>query len=113
MAIDQGTETLAIKTEERTWHVTIETPKGGDPVVTVHREIVRTLPDGSVISKEPCGSVSRSLSATAKQAFKVGGQSYTTAEIAGVIAAVADVWREEDIKQRKDAISKLKQLIEE
>lgn len=98
MALDQGTETLAITTQERSWRITIETPKGGDPTVTVHRETVRTAPDGTIISKEPCGQVSRSLSVTAAQTFKVGGNSYSVAEIAGVIAAIADAWRQEDIE---------------
>lgn len=97
MAIDKGTKTLDIKTEERTWRITIETPKGGDPTVTIHRETVRTAPDGSVISKEPGATVIRSLSRSAAQSFKIGEDVYDVAEIAGVIAAITDVWRQEDI----------------
>lgn len=97
MAIDQGTATLALKTEERTWRINIETPKGGDPVVTVHREIVRTGPDGAIISRDPAGTVQRGLSAVATESHKVGGHTYSTAEVAGVIAAMADAWRQEDI----------------
>lgn len=97
MAIDQGTETIAITTQERSWRINIETPQGGDSTVTVHRETVRTAPDGSAISHEPCGQVSRSLAATAAQAISVGGNDYTVAEIAGVISAIADAWRQEDI----------------
>lgn len=109
MAIDQGTETLVVSTQERSWRISIDTPKGGDPVVTVHREIVRTAPDGAVISKETCAQVSRSLSATAAQTFKIGGASYTVAEIATVIAAVADIWREEDIKIEAQRVAALAQ----
>lgn len=101
MAINQVTETITVKTEERTWCITIDTPKNSDPTVTIHREIVKTAPDGSIISKEPIGMVKRSLSATSSQKFKIGNESYTTAEIAGVIAAIADVWREEDIVNEK------------
>lgn len=97
MSIDQGTATIAVKTEERTWRVNIETAKDADPVVTVWREIVRTAPDGSVISKEPSGSVTRGLTAIAAQSYTIAGKSYTSAEIANVIAAIADTWRQEDI----------------
>jgi hypothetical protein len=97
MAIDQGTETIAIKTQERTWRINIETPLGGDPVITSYRETVRTGPDGAVISREASVDTSRALSDVAAQAFKVGGNSYTTIEIAAVVAAIADTWRQEDI----------------
>lgn len=107
MAIDQGTETLTITTKERTWRINIETAKGGDPTVTVHRETVRTTPDGTIISKEPCGQVSRLLSVTAAQTFKIGGAVYTMGEIAGVIAAIADAWRAEDIAAQEQAAQEL------
>lgn len=110
MSIDQGTETIAIKTEERTWRINIETPKGGDPVVTVHREIVRTGPDGEIISQEPSGSVSRSLSVTAKQDFTIGKKTYTTAEIAGAISVISDTWRTEDITAAAEAATKQEQV---
>lgn len=110
MAIDQGTETLAITTQERTWRINIETPKGGDAVVTVHREKVRTYPDGTVISREMVAEVRRSLSATAAQQITLGGNTYTVAEIAGVISAIADAWREEDIANTKERIDNAKLL---
>jgi len=97
MAIDQGTETIAVNTQERTWRINIETQRGVDPVVTAFRETVRTGPDGEVISKEISGNTSRALSAVAAQAFTVAGKSYTSAEIAVVIAMIADTWRQEDI----------------
>lgn len=99
MAIDLGTENVVVTSQERTWRINIETPLGGDPVVTVFREMVRTAADGTVISKDTANRVSRSLSAAAAQSFTVEGKNYTTAEIAGVIATVADVWRQEDINQ--------------
>lgn len=97
MAIDQGTETLAVTSQERTWRVNIETAKGSDPVVTVYRESVKTGPDGAIIAKERVTDTQRSLSGIAAQQYTVGGKDYTTAEIATVISAIADTWREEDI----------------
>lgn len=103
MAIDHGTVTIAVTSQERTWRINIETPQGADPVVTVYREVVKTAPDGSIISKETVGMVERSLTAVASQTFNVGDHKYTTAEVAGVIAAVADVWRQEDIAAQEEA----------
>lgn len=55
MTIDQGTKTLAVTTKERTWRTNIETPYGGEAVVTVWREVVMIGPDGKVISRENIG----------------------------------------------------------
>lgn len=97
MAIDQGTKTIAIASQERTWRINIETPRGADPVVTVFRETVSTDPDGNVIANEKSVVVTRALSAIADKSYSVGGVSLTGAQIAGIIAGVADAWREEDI----------------
>ncbi len=101
MAIDQGTETMIIASQERTWRVNIETAKGEDPVVTVWREVVRTAPDGSVISRESAGDFSRSLSEVAAETITVPGSSpaitLTMAQLAAAIAATADQWRLQDI----------------
>lgn len=101
MAINQGTETVEVTTQERTWRINIETAKGADPIVTAYREIIKTGPGGVIISKELVGSVERSLSAVAGQIFTIGGQSYTSAEIATVIAVIADIWREEDLTSQE------------
>lgn len=100
MAIDQGTETLAIKTEERTWRINIETPKGGIPVVTIFREMVRIAPDGTILSKERSGDYDHSLldMATEHQPFTpaVSGQ-VSGLELSQLVAAKADLWRLKDI----------------
>ena len=101
MAIDQGTETIAVTSEERTWRVNIETPKGGDPVVTVWRETVRTGQDGAVLSRETVASVERALSKVADQMFDVGKSVCSVGEIAETIAVIADTWRQEDIDAGK------------
>jgi|SRR5947209_9693779 len=101
MAIDQGTETLAIKTQERTWRLTIETPKGGQYVATAYREVVRTTPDGTVISKEPSGMTSRVLSDVQAevQPFTPAAAGWISgAELAGLLAARADAWRQADLE---------------
>jgi hypothetical protein len=97
MALDQGTVTVAVTSQERTWRVSIETPRGVDPTIKVFREEVKTDANGIVISKTVGVRVSRGLSVTAAQSFTVAGKTYTTAEIAVVIAAIADAWRTEDI----------------
>jgi hypothetical protein len=101
MAIDQGATTIAVTTQERTWRVNIETPKGADPVVTVYREVVRTGPDGAVISKEMSGTASRGLTAIAAESHTLNGKTLTMAELAGFIALIADAWRTEDIAAGK------------
>ncbi|MDP1867011.1 MAG: hypothetical protein Q8L13_11810 [Bradyrhizobium sp.] len=88
---------MTVKAQERSWRINIETPLGADPVVTVFREVVRTASDGAVIARDPAGSFDRSLSASADQVFTVSGNKYTVGEIAVVIAAIADAWRQEDL----------------
>ncbi|MBW7968107.1 hypothetical protein [Bradyrhizobium sp. BR 10289] len=97
MAITQGTETIAVTTQERTWRVNIETPIGVDPTVTVYRETVRTAADGTLISRDGGVPVTRRLSEVAAKSYSIGGKTLTGAEIAGLIASVADTWRQEDI----------------
>jgi len=96
MAIDQGTATATIASQERTWRVNIETALGADPVVSIYREEVKTV-NGALLSKTPNAVVTRSLSATASQSFTVGEKTYTMAELATVIAAAADTFRAEDL----------------
>ena len=99
MAIDQGTATIAVTTSERTWRVNIETALGADPVVTVWRENVKKLADGSILAKEQAAIVTRSLSEVATQSITVPGTSIslTMAQVAALIAAAADAWREADL----------------
>jgi hypothetical protein len=104
MALALGTESVVVTSQERTWRINIETPLGGDPVVTIYRETVRTAVDGTLISRETAAGVSRSLSDVAAQSLSVAGNKYTTAEIAGVIAAIADTWRQEDIDAAAAAV---------
>lgn len=99
MAIEQGTETIAVTSQERTWRINIETAKGADPVVTAFREVVKTAADGSVISHEAASSAERKLSTVLKETITVPGTAtvLTMAQLAATIAATADQWRTEDI----------------
>lgn len=96
MAIDRGTKNVALSSEERTWRINIETPKNGDPVVTIYREVIASDADG-IISKTPSAAVTRSLSATAGKSIKIGSSTVTVGDIANLIANLADAWRQEDI----------------
>lgn len=100
MALAQGTATIAVTTQERTWRVEIETALGADPVVTVYRQTVKTDPSGNVLSIEMAPIARRALSAISAetQAFtpSVAGL-ITGGELAALIAARADVWRQADI----------------
>lgn len=98
MAMDLGTETAIVTMQERTWRVEIFCEKGDDPTLRAHREVVSIDANGKVISQDrKITMVNRRLSAMAAQSFTVGGKSYSGAEIAAVIAAVADALRQEDI----------------
>lgn len=97
MALDKGTETLTLATEEWTSVTLIETPKGGVPVATVHREIVRTLPDGTIHSKEPAGSFSIIL----------------TAEIAAKIEDMTDQWHAEFLIEEAKRMQQFEQRARE
>lgn len=106
MAINRGTKNVALSSEERTWRINIETPKGGDPVVTIYREIVTSDADG-IISKTPSSTVMRSLSATAAQSVKVGSGTVTVGDVAALIADLADAWRNEDSQKEASAEPRL------
>lgn len=100
MASNQGTETVSVTTQERTWRVNIETARHADPVVTGYREIVRTASDGSLIAAEQAPQAERKLSAVAAQTLPFTAATagvITGLELAGLIAAWVDKWREEDI----------------
>jgi hypothetical protein len=100
MAISQGTVTLAITSQERSWRINIETAMGADPVVTVFRETVKTDASSKVISKEPAPQAQRALSVVAAetQPFTPATPGViTAAELATLVAARADMWRAADI----------------
>lgn len=97
MATNQGTETIEVVTEERTWRLEIFTEKDTDPSVRVHRETVRSTVTGEIMSRDRGVVVERSLSSVAGEAFTIAGKPYTGAEIANVLSAIADIWRDQDV----------------
>lgn len=100
MAIDQGTSTLIVTSQERTFCVNIETPKDTDPIVTVFRQVVKTAADGSTIAIESAPPARRNLSAVMAetQPFTPSTQGMVTGvELAALVAERADMWRTEDI----------------
>lgn len=99
MAIDKGTSTITMKSQERTWRINIETPMNVDPTITIWREIVKTDSDGSLISKEQSVGVGRAFSAVGAQKVTVPRTSVvlTLEQLAETIAEIADMWRKEDI----------------
>ncbi len=52
MSTTIGTQTAAITTIERTYCVERQTPSNGEYRLLVHREIVKALADGSIISRQ-------------------------------------------------------------
>lgn len=96
MAIDIGTESVALTVKERTWRVEIFCEVGNDPIIRAHREKVWLRPDGSIAQVDRnIHPVERSLAAIAKQDF---GGGMTGLKLAQTIADVADAWRREDIE---------------
>lgn len=51
MAIESGQETLTVTTIKRTFRVNLETPRGGDPMISIFREVWRLLADGTVLQQ--------------------------------------------------------------
>ena len=100
MATEQGTSTIVVTTEERTWRTNIETPKGGDPVVTAYRETIKTLSDGTVLGRDQMSiRVDRSFSSTVANDDKVtllNGKVISAVEMAEAVAAFIDMWRHQD-----------------
>jgi hypothetical protein len=97
MAIELGIETETVSKEERTWRVELFCEKGEDPTIRAHREIVTLNTDGKVIARDrDVPVVARHLSVIANKSFTFNSKTYTAAELAGVIAAVADTLRQED-----------------
>ncbi|WP_315831097.1 hypothetical protein [Bradyrhizobium prioriisuperbiae] len=97
MAIEIGTETVAVTTQERTWRINIETPCEVVPTVTVFREVVKSDPNGVVISKAQGILVTRQADAVAGDSFSADGVSVTGAQLTALIALAVDQWRQEDI----------------
>lgn len=94
MSISLGTRTIEMS--ERTRMIEIATPMGKDPLLTIYRETVRN--DNGVIFKDSgVAVVMRTLSQLADQSFTVGKFTLTGADLAEIIAGIADALRQEDL----------------
>lgn len=103
MAIDQGTETVSISTQERTWRINIETPIGQTPTVTAFREIIKSDGGGTIFAREIGIEVSRLADAVAAETFTAAGATVTGAQLAALISKAVDQWRQQDIDAAKPA----------
>lgn len=98
-----GIESLTITKLRRTWRVQIETPLGADYVLTAFRENVSKSGE-EIISKEPAGSVVRSMSAAAIDAVTLqSGKTITGQELAEAIAAHIERWEDLDAAAQSPA----------
>lgn len=97
MAIEQGTATVALTTEERTWRVEIYCEKNEDPLVRAHRQVTRSLADGTVISTENNATVERRQSQVHDETFTAAGVTVTGDQLAALISQAADQWRAQDV----------------
>jgi hypothetical protein len=100
VAITQGTETVALTTEERTWKVEIFCDKGADPIVRVHRQLVKYDPSGAIVGIENNATVERHQSQVAANTFTVAGITVTGNQLAALISQAADQWRTEDLNNQ-------------
>lgn len=102
MSIDLGKQIVTIT--ERTWRIEIETERGDDPVIRVFREKLTMAEDGTVLLRDrDLPVVGRRLSEITDQKVAVGAASYTGSEVAAVIAAMADAFRQQDIETAASA----------
>ncbi len=101
MAITQGTETISVTSEERTWRLEIFTEKGQQYSVRAHRETVRTDSEGNILSRERGVTVERTFSAIATEQFTIAGKAYTGGEVADALSAIADIRRQQDISRQE------------
>lgn len=96
MAIDIGSESLTLTVKERTVRTEIFTEFDTDPIVRVHRERVWLNGDGSLHHKDPNWIVTQR---TLSQVADVTVEDVTGAQLAVIIAAWADHFRQEDLDE--------------
>jgi hypothetical protein len=95
MALDLGTKTITVK--DRTVLIEFSTPLSGAYSIRIARQKVWLDETGALISSENAPDVMRMFADIAAQSFTVGDLTLTGAQIAGLLAGVADLLRQEDI----------------
>jgi hypothetical protein len=97
MSIAIETSTIEVSIEERTRQISISTPKGADPTLAIYRERVSSTSDGTILGIEQVGVVERSLTDVAATEFAAAGMTLTGAQIASILASIADQLRREEM----------------
>ena len=93
MTYQQTSEMVTLVTSERTFRLEIEMPLGGDPFISGHREVVKSVGD-TVIAREVVEPARRFLSKV-EQAAKVK-------QAIEILSELVDVWRAEDVKTKEE-----------
>ena len=101
MSID--TKTTATSSN-RTWQITIHTPRDGNYSVTVNREIVVKTEDGTIITATPLiAEVTRQYKDIAGMSITIDKVSMTISQLLPFLAGFADMLASEDIEIAKKA----------
>ena len=93
MAYPQTSEKVTLVTSERTFRLEIEIPLVGDPFISGHREIVKSVGD-KVIAKDVVEPARRFLSKV-EQAAKVK-------QAIEILSELVDGWRAEDVRAAEE-----------
>lgn len=95
MATNETTETVSVTSANRSWRFEIFTEKNTDYTVRVHRETIKTVSDVTLPGVRGV-TIDRSLAAVAGESYQVGPHTYTGAEVAALLAGIADIWATQD-----------------
>jgi hypothetical protein len=79
-----------VSVENRTWRITLESPKGCDYSLTYHREKRSSLNGVEIGAPENQPAVTLDAVSIAAETITVDGKTYTAGEIQKVIAAYVD-----------------------
>ena len=92
MAITHEDVTKQIQSETRTWRINIETPRGVVPVITAHRELIKTA-DGELIGSSPMPAVERNVGSVISETVTLAsGKVVSVADMVEAIPAFIDRW---------------------
>lgn len=103
MAKELGTSNEVLKRTERSRQVILFANYGADPELSISREVVTTLADGTLVAKQDVAVVGKMLSEIADRKFRVGDLELSGKQIAAFIAQAGDDLREEEQKLAAEA----------
>lgn len=97
MAIEGTKKTLEITPQTRTRVIVIETPYGGSPKLTAHREIVNRDNEGNVVSRDNALEVSRDYALVTSDPMELSdGTKVSKAHVAEWLSRSIDGWEIEN-----------------